>query len=258
MDSQGNLKTSRVYALYTRSKWTKRTRPLWCLWVAATAVIPLAFFFSLIMSEIENQASEIGHHADGENDNDNDNRRASGAEIEALARAVLRRCLDLGSRDNMTIVLADLRPRKPQTSGIGVAVGAADRSYLPAAGVVPYSVPDPVAPDRGGNEHLGPARGEGNAGREDKSSVSDLGAKAAFDIPPTSSMQRGECSSELCGGTGPCEGAGGVACVRGLSLAPGIGQGSCGSTKEREIGVSAVVVGGVGESGASDSRRPTL
>lgn len=35
------------------------------------------------------------------------------APVEVLARAVLQRCLALGSRDNMTIVLADLRPPKP-------------------------------------------------------------------------------------------------------------------------------------------------
>lgn len=39
------------------------------------------------------------------------NKRAS---AELLARAVLQRCLDLGSRDNMTIVLADLRQRQPR------------------------------------------------------------------------------------------------------------------------------------------------
>ncbi|CAM9902644.1 unnamed protein product [Ectocarpus fasciculatus] len=36
-------------------------------------------------------------------------------DTELLARSVLKRCLDLGSRDNMTIVLADLRRRRRKT-----------------------------------------------------------------------------------------------------------------------------------------------
>lgn len=38
--------------------------------------------------------------------------KQASSEAEILARTVLQRCLDLGSRDNMTIVLADLRPRQ--------------------------------------------------------------------------------------------------------------------------------------------------
>lgn len=49
--------------------------------------------------------------------------QAVGSSIEDLAQAVLLRCLELGSRDNMTLVLADLRPKpppdreRPETSG---------------------------------------------------------------------------------------------------------------------------------------------
>lgn len=79
--------------------------------------------------------------------------------VEALARAVLQRCLDLGSRDNMTIVLADLRPRKEppevmsapaakalEATAVGKVEGGEGGYDSSASGVDRGSVPGKATP----------------------------------------------------------------------------------------------------------------
>ncbi|CAN0158372.1 unnamed protein product, partial [Pylaiella littoralis] len=71
--------------------------------------------------------------------------RGEGGETRAdhLAKAVVQRCLRLGSRDNMTIVLADLRPRKTR------------RKRPPLAEEVPSAAPRSVGGDGGGGVGAG-------------------------------------------------------------------------------------------------------
>lgn len=48
--------------------------------------------------------------------------------VDSLARAVLRRCLALGSRDNMTVVLADLRPKPPPDPEVALSNGTSGQA----------------------------------------------------------------------------------------------------------------------------------
>ncbi|CBN76844.1 conserved unknown protein [Ectocarpus siliculosus] len=77
---------------------------------------------------------------------------------ELLARSVLKRCLDLGSRDNMTIVLADLRRRRrrarPKVSPpkLSPTIGEGRGGVEDRGGVAAAAIGAPLLGNRGGTE----------------------------------------------------------------------------------------------------------
>lgn len=137
---------------------------------------------------------------------------SNAALVETLARAVLQRCLALGSRDNMTIVLADLRPPEPPPEVRGV-----DETSTP--GGEGHATDIPV---EGGQSAVPGVGGAGKRGREGSGStgsgVGGVGVGGAvvdsgrgdeqhvLGLCLTGGVDKGTSLSGLCGGTGVCEG----------------------------------------------------
>lgn len=108
------------------------------------------------------------------------------APVEVLARSVLQRCLALGSRDNMTIVLADLRPPKPPPEA-----GRVDEILTPDGGHEIEAPRERGVDDRGGH------------GRED-SGIARNGVVSGVVVDPGRGDAR--CAPGVCSTAGVDEG----------------------------------------------------
>ena len=174
--------------------------------------------------------------------------------VEALARAVLRRCIDLGSRDNTTVVIADLRrrsdssPHPPEPGGGGEG---GDRFY---------PSPSPVAAggsgaggDGGGGPRSIPAGCNGYPLRG--GGGGDVGGKGHGHPVPGSGRKKEEhnedsikgswCPADSGGLTAGCNGEASV--TSGTELAYST---SCGSREEGQEGCLA-------DEGTAETLRPS-
>ncbi|CAB1121571.1 unnamed protein product [Ectocarpus sp. CCAP 1310/34] len=198
---------------------------------------------------------------------------------ELLARSVLKRCLDLGSRDNMTIVLADLRrrrrrarpkvpPRKlsptigeghggdEERGGVAAAIGAhrvGNRGGTEAAPTVAAAATTTAgAGDKG---DLGPSMrvgsGDSSVGGSAVSVSTGGGDPAVHGSVAAAAAEAGVDTGEALRQDG---GGDGVGASDGSYLAGHVGDGRGGSSGTRpgeSAGVSGLTAGGGGVNNTS-------